>query len=72
MIKLTKLCNKRRIEEERTSPENDFGLCVVCLSHRLCLTSCANYSKSEKGTWCYQNDFGSRFSAIACLSHRLC
>ena len=24
MIKLTKLCNKRRIEEERTPPENDF------------------------------------------------
>ena len=25
MIKLTKLCNKRRIEDERTPPENDFG-----------------------------------------------
>ena len=70
MIKLTKLCDKRRIEEERTPPENDFGLRVACLSHRLCLTSCANYSKSEKGTWCCH--FGSRFSAIACLSHRLC
>ena len=53
MIKLTKLCNKRRIEDERTPPENDFGLRVACLSHRLCLTSCANYSKSEKATWCY-------------------
>lgn len=47
MIKLTKLCNKRRIEEERTPPENDFGLRVACLSHRLCLTSCANYSRNE-------------------------
>ena len=27
MIKLTKLCNKRRIEEERTPPENDFPRC---------------------------------------------
>ena len=35
MIKLTKLCNKRRIEEERTPPENDFGRRVACLSHRL-------------------------------------
>ena len=25
MIKLTKLCNERRIEEERTPPENDFS-----------------------------------------------
>ena len=25
MIKLTKLCNKRRIKEERTPPENDFS-----------------------------------------------
>ena len=47
MIKLTKLCNKRRIEDERTPPENDFGLRVACLSYRLCLTSCANYSRNE-------------------------
>ena len=64
MIKLTKLCNKRRIEEERTPLENDFGLRVACFSKRLCLTSCADYSKSEKGTWCYQNDFGSSFSVF--------
>ena len=36
MIKLTKLCNKRRIEKERTPPENDFGRHVACFSHRLC------------------------------------
>ena len=48
MIKLTKLYNKRRIEEERTPPENDFGLRVACFSPKLCLTSCANYSKKEK------------------------
>lgn len=29
MIKLTKLCNKRRIEDERTPLENDFGLRVA-------------------------------------------
>ena len=39
MIKLTKLCNKRRIEDERTPLENDFGSrfsAIACLSHRLC------------------------------------
>ena len=39
MIKLTKLCNKRRIEEERIPSENDFGSrfsTIACLSHRLC------------------------------------
>ena len=29
MIMLTMLCNKRRIEEERSPPENDFGLRVA-------------------------------------------
>ena len=28
MIKLTKLCNKRRIEDERTPFENDFSVAV--------------------------------------------
>ena len=32
---LTKLCNKRRIEEERTPPENDFGLRVSAVACRL-------------------------------------
>ena len=47
MIKLTKLCNKRRIEDKRTPPENDFGLRVACFSKRLCLTSCANIAEMK-------------------------
>ena len=50
MIKLTKLCNKRRIEDERTPPENDFGSrfsAIACLSQRLCFTSCANIAEMK-------------------------
>ena len=36
LLYFNQLCNKRRIEEERTPSENDFGLRVACFSHRLC------------------------------------
>ena len=49
-IMLIKLCNKRRIEEERTPLENDFGSALA--RQRVFLIdcvepSCANYSRNE-------------------------